>query len=495
MIVIAACMASFSLYILCSCARRTGTCSYSEVARVAFGKKAENFVTGVLATFLLFVTIAFMVLIRDINTSIVTPFLKVGDNPSPYLSTYVLLVSIICCLPFMMQKSLHALRYNCYVGFCSVLILLLTLVYKAILVNYIIPCANVEYYNNQLTIESPQDEEKYHTSSQPSLTPPVAPFQQFNDDALWYTTDIYSMLFTFPLIALAFLSQFNMLTVHSTLFDPTRPRVKTVINTSILTCMVMFLVFGSAGYCVSYGQTRDNILLNFAPDDEVISLGRAGLSVTLMCGISMIVLPCREALLQILAMGGLYKPTNTDLLGSNKPRFKANMNVSYNTDDEEYDESPSTVLPSHKNVDVETTSLLNKSKAAENESIVIDVDSVHPLLHISLTIFIAFLCFVSATFCPGVSTVWSICGSSLGFIIAYIIPSACYIKLRQWKKGFFNPRILGAWVMLIFSTFLMISCSYQAVHRLIQGSVPVVADLIKPGQYNDDDSVTPTVIE
>ena len=59
---LAAVMADFSLYILCSCARRTGTESYGDVAKVCFGEFARVCVTAILFTFLMFVTTAFMIL-------------------------------------------------------------------------------------------------------------------------------------------------------------------------------------------------------------------------------------------------------------------------------------------------------------------------------------------------------------------------------------------------------------------------------------------------
>ena len=68
---------------------------------------------------------------------------------------------------------------------------------------------------------------------------------------------------------------------------------------AILCCLVIFTIFGIAGYLFALGGTRDNILLNFEPSDPVIFFGKIGLGVAIMCGISMILLPCRDALLII----------------------------------------------------------------------------------------------------------------------------------------------------------------------------------------------------
>jgi len=103
--------------------------------------------------------------------------------------------------------------------------------------------------------------------------------------------------------------------------------------------------------------------------------------------------------------------------------------------------------------------------------------------HVTSTLLISFTCYFAATSCPGVSTVWSICGSSLGIIIAYILPSLCYLKIRS-KKGW-NRRVVGAWALLILSTFLMVVCTAQAVGRLLKGAIQTKAsELVE--DYDDD---------
>lgn len=137
----------------------------------------------------------------------------------------------------MLLKDLHSLRYNCYVGFISVLLLLLAMCYRSFLVN---------------------DED-------PHL---------FEDNVVYTSSDPFDSLFSFPLVALAFLSQFNMLSVHSSLQNPTRKRLQSVIHLAIGACTVLFLAFGISGYLYAYSGTKDNILLNFDPSDKVVLLGR-----------------------------------------------------------------------------------------------------------------------------------------------------------------------------------------------------------------------------
>ena len=517
MVLVAAIMATFSLYILCSCARRTGACSYAEVVAASFGRNAEAVVTLTLFVFLMFVVVAFMVLMRDINSSLVRLFLGVDENDSTTGATttvnesVVLLVSVICCLPFMLQKNLHALRYNCYVGFFSVVILLYALIQRAVTTN----------------ITSPPF--------------PLKPWERFHDDVLWSTSSWKDALFSFPLVALAFLSQFNMLSVHSSLINPTRPRLLKVIYGSIGTCTILFLLFGTAGYLFAYGATRDNILLNFPPTDKVILTGRVGLAVTLMCGISMILLPCRDsALLLPRQLKRIWKSSESSrrrkanrnkdrqdggTREERKPLFadreagggggadRSNNSSSSNNNNSNDDDSDDSYLNggrpagaaaasnssnSNNNRDSEDStddeadparrrqldSSASTSTSSSDES---DVPS--PVVHVAVTLAMVVSCYFFATAVPGVSTVWSICGSSLGFVVAYILPSACYLKIRSRRKGHFNVRILGAWLMLFFSIAGCAACSYQAALRIItEGRVSstTASDLSK--DYDDDDA-------
>jgi amino acid permease len=70
--------------------------------------------------------------------------------------------------------------------------------------------------------------------------------------------------------------------------------------------------------------------------------------------------------------------------------------------------------------------------------------------------------FTIAVSVPGVAIVWSVIGSSLGMIIGFIIPGACYLKIRG-KKGIWRPTNLGALILMIFSVVVAIVCSIQTI--------------------------------
>lgn len=216
----AAGITNFSMYILCSCARRTGGRSYGDVMRNAFGPVAEIGATILLCFLLFFVLVAYMVLMKDIWTPVVLaafPNLKAlfyGLGSTDQVETvkdeadmtneashYMLVVLLACAVPLILQTDLHALRHTCYVGFVSAVILTLGVIQQAILQNIY-------------------------------LNPGI-----FWEKVIW-VGDLDGIMYAFPIIVLSFFSIFNVLTVHGALFNPTRSRVKFVLDGTIGICLV-----------------------------------------------------------------------------------------------------------------------------------------------------------------------------------------------------------------------------------------------------------------
>jgi len=251
LMIVAAITTAFSLYILCSCSRRSGASSYGGVARVAFGPGLELFTTLLLFVFLIFVIIGYMVLVKNIWTPIVIALmqnihLESDENAInvKQLENIVLLVIIVLVSPFLLKQDLHALRHNCYVGFVSTAILSAAILYRAYELNVI---------------------------EDPNL---------FQSNVLWFTNSFADALFAYPIITLAFLCSFNVISVHGALVNPTRERVQQLINYAVFASFGMTYLFGLAGYLYAYNDTQGNILLNFDASDRLIFTGRMGCGIT-----------------------------------------------------------------------------------------------------------------------------------------------------------------------------------------------------------------------
>ena len=85
--------------------------------------------------------------------------------------------------------------------------------------------------------------------------------------------------------------------------------------------------------------------------------------------------------------------------------------------------------------------------------------------HVTVTLLILAATYTAAIMVPGVASVWSIVGSSMAIWIAFVVPTACFLQIRQHKG--LTMQALYAWLLLIASIISMIVCTKQAVHNAI----------------------------
>lgn len=360
-----------SLYLLCLSARLSGVSSYGEIGNKAFGVWMERGISLMLFVFLLFVLVAFMVLVRDIWAPIIGMVVKECNDD------IVLLVMLILMSPFLLQRNLHALRFNCYVGFASVSLLCLALCHHGFL------------------------------SPRPHLK-------------LW-PTNISDVLFAFPIITLSFLSHFNILPIQAALINPSRMRINHIIHSAVVSCFVLMYLFGLGGYLYAGDTTKGNILLNVANEttDYIFFIGRIGCGITIMLAIPMILLPCRQSILAVI-----------DAIVGMSPIQEV----------------------------TEQTPLY--------QSPIVMTVGRSSCIHIASTLAILVITYLGAVVTPGVAIVWSLCGSSMAFLIAFILPAACYLEIGKVDTTYRT----FSFALLVFAVLGATACSVQTTLRLLKGS-------------------------
>lgn len=374
-----------------------------------------------LFVFLLFVICAYMVLIRDIWTPIVLliaqPMISTTTSSGAPASASetareeglgdaVLLFVIVVISPFLLKKDLHSLRYNCYLGFGSISLLCLAIAYRA---------------------------------SQKIAAGDI-------DIKMW-PDSLTDVLFAYPIPILALMCHFNMIGVQSSLIDPTRARVRKVIDGSMQLSGAITYALGLFGYIWGGSSTQGNILLNFDFTDRVILVGRVGCGITIMLASAMITLPCRESM---LSLGTFYSEWRASTGGENNQRKIV---------------SSSTYGAVNKGTDEEEMPLSPSDTALERSG---DLPPAHRsrILHFVSTFFIVAVCYIGAVAAPGVATVWSICGCMMSFLIAFILPALLYIKVRVAKKGHLDARVFSSWLLFAISVVGAVMCTAQTIWRL-----------------------------
>ena len=229
---------------------------------MAFGPFTESVMSVLLFVFLMFVLVGYQVLLRDIWTPLVEQALNTlgsGDGTAvTKLSGNVVLLAIMILLgPFVVQHNLHALRFNCFVGFFSVSILCFAL------------CHHAFFGTLPTTYSLPDDGN-------------VKDNDKTTGSLLYFTANVGDILFAFPIITLSFLSHFNILPIQAALIRPTRQRTRAVVRSAVVGCFILMYLFGLGGYVYAGIETQGNILLNIASrnDDFMFILGRIGVGIT-----------------------------------------------------------------------------------------------------------------------------------------------------------------------------------------------------------------------
>ena len=201
-------------------------------------------------------------------------------------------------------------------------------------------------------------------------------------------------------------------------------------------------------------------------------VGRIGYGVTIMFGMPLVFLPCRSA---ILSLPEQIRERNTDIrhpvansltFDEECPLLKETKRV-HSAQDLKLERNASTDHSSSG-----STSLISAEEEQYLE--VTPIPKVDPSLdheaardsrvHMISTASILALSYIMAVGVPGVGVVWSIVGSSMAIIIGFIIPAACYLKIRSKKS--INPRSIGASVLLVFSIVMSVECTTRTIRSL-----------------------------
>ena len=261
---------------------------------------------------------------------------------------------------------------------------------------------------------------------------------------------------------------------------------------------------GLGGYLFAMEDTCDNILMNFSLNDSLILVSRIGYCFTLLFGLPLITLPCREAYRLIpeqiinwridaalakefydidkhrrkgahLVINGVDFDENEKFLVTDDPEKQHVTMLTYGaTHSKEHVIRPPRHVRNNSNDDYSISATENDTdndedgselshsiSGLESERQALDSSRYETFWHCFSTLLIVGFCYFAAISVPGVGFVWSLCGSSMAIMIAFIVPTACYLKIREHKNV--NPRSVAAIVLLIISCFAAVLCTYQAL--------------------------------
>lgn len=392
-------ISTVALALLCTLARKLGCATYSDILLKSLGRRWAVALDAISCSMLFFVIVAFLILIKDIAAAVIEYLLlqesEVLSNNARSRTLYCITA---CMFPLMIQPSLHALRHVSYVGTASVMLLLCVIAYKA-----------------ASKLASGEQEQMRMGPQQPS--------------------DVLSAL---PIILIAFLCQFNVVSVYAKLAQPTGAHIHRVLQYTTHGSGLIYLLFGVAGYLIAFDATQDNILNNFPSRDPALVAARLGLVFTLMCQTPMVTLPCVDSLLMLVehcrrGHPGDYSP----------PPFPVD-----NDTEGAGGESQVSLSSSARSSSSASSSSWRRSLA---------------------TLILVLICLILSEKAPGVAFIWTVAGSSISLTLAFLFPSLAYIS--TWLRLGSDTRqvdasLLSAVALFLVSIFMILLCSAQTIISL-----------------------------
>lgn len=250
--------------------------------------------------------------------------------------------------------------------------------------------------------------------------------------------------------------------------------------------------FGLGGYLLYGSNTQGNVLLNIpiakVPNEDTTEywlflLGRIGCGTTLMLAMPLMALPCRDALLEVVDVLFHRSHHRSDIDSSSSVdasndtllwRILHNLNRNESIDDAAItteDEIDEIVMDQDTTATTpERKSPLLSSMSPGRNSILIRKDAIqrdwvfrNSMIHYGSTLMIVVCCYVGATKVEGVAEIWSLIGSSLAFLIAFILPFGCFIVIENSVEGSdrHDRWIKASVAMLVLSIVGAVVCTWN----------------------------------
>lgn len=429
LLVICACASDYTVQLLVECARRTGAETYEELALHAYGRSARVAVVSVIGALTWISTVAYLVLITDMLTPIARDELGL-----PLHRQGVMLSAAACVCPLCLPRSLQALRFTSVLCVVAVLALAGCIAYRSL------------------------------TDGYAFAPPPDAAARGIDLRVLVWPASVraawHGALHALPIFCVSFLCHFNVLSTHTELHEPSRGRIAAVVHQTMALCCSLYLAVGVLGYLHRLGETRGDVLLNFAPDDAVINGGRGALALVLFFSTPLLVLPCRDCVLRLLA--GLPSPHEQDAppatrrgtagdsggavglgMGGGGPALRALKQPLV---------APSDAVAARSTVDACCGDWWAAHATAHAELL--------GRVCVSACVLGSSTC--AALLVPDIVAVWSLLGSSIAMLVAFLLPAVFFLRIRAHKP--WRAKKLVAVLVLVVGTGLAVVGTQQALH-------------------------------
>ncbi|CAL4094023.1 unnamed protein product, partial [Meganyctiphanes norvegica] len=230
-------------------------------------------------------------------------------------------------------------------------------------------------------------------------------------DGSWYTTaEMWKMEGAFhvlPICSLALACQSNVFEIYDSVPDPDVPKMRTVVNQAVNLCSALYISVGFLGYVAFVDKDfGGNIIMSF-PSTSLTEGIKMFFVVSLAISFPLMIFPCRTSIHSLLFRRSTQ---GFDLVGNYMPesRFKG------------------------------------------------------------ITFGILFISLIFGIMIPSIEFVLGLLGSTMGMMIALILPSVLFIKVQTKRT---NDRLLAQLIML-FGVIMIVTGTYLNLSHISRAEPP-----------------------
>jgi len=489
---VSAALSAWTMDMLVECARSTGRDTFELVGHAAFGERCR--MLTVLLVFLLtwLAQVAYFVLMQDLLTptaELVAPALFRAWSEEATRRTIVTVAAVLLA-PMCYKSSLSALRLLCFASVGSVVLVACILGFKAAGAGH----------DHEIAMMNPDKTSR--------------PVELLVGPSLW-PTSFSQVIYVLPMFGVSFMCHFNALPTHQELERPTRHRMRRVVVSCVALATAMYLFVGISGYVWAADCTCGNILLNFARDDGLVAVGRCALGLVLMLNFPLLLQPARNAIFRLLVAFGLKPSEPAQVARAAGEEGAAAAVASQSSEGVVLSvEEVSTALAASSSTGASTSAssggrgrpessggtgtarhrspspapggaqvfayrredtrgmMSRRGTAAAVDTFLPKDETVRQsaaeptrLQRYVLTTCILITAMLTSMFMKSILVVWSVLGSTVAFMIAYIMPLAFWIKLvghRSPGKRRAAIALLGMFVVLAVACSVLTAMNLSA---------------------------------
>ncbi|XP_063064844.1 sodium-coupled neutral amino acid transporter 5b [Engraulis encrasicolus] len=274
-------LSSYSVHLLLKSAGVVGIRAYEQLGMRAFGHPGKMLAAMVITMHNIGAMSSYLFIVKSELPLVIQTFLGKHTNTGEWFlngNNLIIIVSICIILPLALMRQLGYLGYTSGFSLSCMVFFLCSVIYK----KFNIPCPFESFDNSTSHINITHEEDEC-----------VAKFITINQQTAY----------TVPILAFAFVCHPEVLPIYTELRNPTKRRMQSVANVSILGMFVMYLFTAIFGYLTFYVNTEAELLHTYSkvdPLDMLILCVRLAVLVAVTLTVPVVLFPIRRALLQLL---------------------------------------------------------------------------------------------------------------------------------------------------------------------------------------------------